>query len=432
MQGPALCRFLWCGANARSALSLVHARGSFVLAQVSLVLALGLLPSCTCEPSPAPATLSEQAPPEKEPQAPPQEEPTLEEEPPEAPADTGSQELAQETLWRLGELADLGPAGPTLATAQGVYFVSLDNHVFLAKRQGDTWLPLDEPASRFALFGRSPARTPTHLYWINQQGQLLRSSLKKLTHVEVLAHSAYPGSRVSALSVRGRDLVAFLSADQERPRATLWYEGTQNTALASVDASTASSVQLVSGSPHPRLFILEGRSGMSPLHVRSVQLSASALSLGEDQVIWVGPGANSFTEIQALARPKNETSLFLAASREVTEFGLAHLSLTNDSQLRTAPLWQIYPNGIDPAPVTSASLCGRDYVLYVQPSEAAPRSPQELRIAQLGAGPPASTEILARSRAFNDVSIASRPGGAVLSWTADRRTWGLLLHCPTN
>jgi hypothetical protein len=39
-------------------------------------------------------------------------------------------------------------------------------------------------------------------------------------------------------------------------------------------------------------------------------------------------------------------------------------------------------------------------------------------------------DVLATSRAFNDVSVAARPGGAVLTWTADKRTWAMTLDCP--
>jgi hypothetical protein len=39
------------------------------------------------------------------------------------------------------------------------------------------------------------------------------------------------------------------------------------------------------------------------------------------------------------------------------------------------------------------------------------------------------SQVVARARAFSDVSIAALETGALVSYVADRRTWALGMHC---
>lgn len=332
------------------------------------------------------------------------------------------------TRWKLGEVHDLGPAGPTTASAEGVFFVTLDESLLLSRRKEDGFEALDESPERFARYGRGPALTSTHAYWIAPRGVLLRAA-RKTGSIDELA-PARSGTRVSALQVGGRDVVAFIADVDEDPRAFVWAEG-QTPLRLSEDASTATSVELIAAKPQPYALVLEGRTGMSPLHLREVRVTKKHLNLGPDEVVWVGPGSQPLTELESLDRPGGGAFGFLATSHDVTHFGLAHFSLTNQGELTAPPRWRPYPNGIDPAPVAAAHLCGKDYVAFALPTESRPRAPQELHLARLGPdGTLADEEVIARSRAFNDVSLAPSSRGAVLAWTADRRTWGLTLGCP--
>lgn len=331
------------------------------------------------------------------------------------------------TTWVLGEVHDLGPAGPTTATRDGVLFVTLDGQLLRATRQGKTFTPLDEPPERFAKYGRGPAVTERAAYWITADNRLLRGA-RPGQEPTVISESARSGTRVSALTAQGRDLVAFIRDVDEDPRAFVWAEKDEIVQV-SADSSSATSVEIVAGKPHPHVLVLEGRTGMSPLHYREVRVTKRQLTVMPDEVIWVGPGSQPLTELQTLSQPEGETLALLATSRDVTHFGLAHFIVTNQGKPDT-PAWRAYPNGIDPAPVAAEHLCGRDYVVYATPTEVRPRSPQELRIARVVGGDLAEEEVLARSRAFNDVSLAASSDGAVLSWTADRRTWGVVLGCP--
>jgi len=336
---------------------------------------------------------------------------------------------ALSSSWKLGEVQDLGPAGPMTASDAGVVFVTLDDRVLVARRREQSFDALGEPPEVFAKYGRGPGLSRTHAYWIAPRGELRRAPLGRNSAGSSVA-SARSGTRVSVQTVLGRDVVAYVAGPDEHPRAFVWADGNEPLAL-SEDASTALSVELVAGSPHPRALVLEGGLGLSPLHQRTVRVTKRHLNLGPDEVVWVGPGAQPLTELSALGLADGRAAVFLAVSRDITRFGLAYFPLEDGGALRGEPDWRLYPNGIDPAPVVAEHLCGGDYVFYVLPTEAMPRSPQELRVARRGStGQLEHEEILVRSRAFNDISVAAAGGGAVLSWTADRRTWGAFISCP--
>jgi hypothetical protein len=350
-----------------------------------------------------------------------------------APPD-GGKYAALTTHWGLGELHDLGPAGPATAAAQGAVFITRNDHLLWAKRSGETFASVALPASEFAKYGRGPSISGTHAYWISENGHLLRGDLKD-GKVESLFDHARPGTRSAVQSVGGRDVVAFVAQVGENPMAHAWVShesGTPEILQLSPDGSTATSVTLVAGKPHPRAIILEGRTSMSPVHARTIRVTPRRVTLAPDEVVWVGPPSHVLTEIHAISQANGDCTAFLPTAKDFNDFGLAQLAISKDGGECPAPGWQIFPNGLDPAPVATGFMCNDQYLLFARPSEEHPRSPQELHVTRLSGTTPTEGEIIARSRAFNDVSLAPIPGGAVVVWTADKRTWGMLLHCPKN
>lgn len=336
-------------------------------------------------------------------------------------------------LWGLGELHDLGPAGPATATSQGVYFVTRTDELVLAKRKGkDGFIPLNSDRALFAHYGRGPSISKTHAYWISERSLLLRAPLRGGAP-EVLFDQARLGTRTSVVTAAERDVVTFIAEIKELPYAYVWAsKGAEKSEVLRItpEGATATSVALVEGAPHPRAIVLSGRLGMSPVHIRRIRTTARRITLEPDEVVWVGPGSHVLTEIHALARKGDDAVAFLPTAKNFNDFGLAQLLIGKDSGQIREPGWQIFPNGLDPAPVATANICGKSYVLFARPTEARPRAPQELHLVEIKDGPPGEGEVVARSRAFNDLSLAPIKGGAVAAWTADRRTWGMILTCP--
>lgn len=337
-------------------------------------------------------------------------------------------------VWGLGELQDLGPAAPATATPDGVLFVTRDDHLLIAKEiKGTTkFAPLNAAKERFAKYGRGPSVSRTHAYWVSERNLLLRAALKDFKP-EVLFDKARLGTRTDVVTAAGRDIVAFIAEIDGQPLAYVFgskKSGKHEIVRLSPEGSGATSVALVEGQPHPRAILLAGRLGMSPVHVRRIRTTEKRLTLEMDEVVWIAPGSHVLTEIFGIRKAADDAVAFLATAKDFNDFGLAQLEIAREPGEIPEPDWKIYENGLDPAPVATARLCGKPHVLYARPTERRPRSPQELHLAPIQGTQPGEGEIIGRSRAYADLSVAPTDTGAIVVWTADHRTWGMVITCP--
>jgi hypothetical protein len=144
----------------------------------------------------------------------------------------------------------------------------------------------------------------------------------------------------------------------------------------------------------------------------------------------VGGPARPTTELFVLPSDEPVVRTFLTLERDMTHFGLLGLEvpLRGEVELPIEPTWHLYDNGIEPAPFALAEVCGRRVVALARPSSAVPHAVQELVLLPLGdeRWPPA---VVARSRAFFDVSLVGLSGGALLGYVADHRTWARSIRC---
>lgn len=337
--------------------------------------------------------------------------------------------------WGPLELNDLGPAASVTAFPLGAVFITRDDRAVIVRRRGPRgFVPTELPKEAFSKYGWGPSVSATHAYWTSLDGHLMRANLQSLK-TEALFPRARPTTRTSVQTAMGRDVVAFVADLEERSYAYIWASpgsGPAETLDASAPGHTATSVRLAAGRPHPHLVVLEGRTGMSPVHLRTVRVTKRRVTLGHNEVVWIGPGSHPLTEIHALDRNGDDVTALLPTGKNFQDFGMAQLLIDGDGGEAPEPEWQVYPNGLDPAPVATAHICGGDYVAFARPSERRPRAPQELHLAPLTGGRPQEGDIIARSRAFNDVSLAPIAGGAIAVWTADNRSWAMVLDCPAS
>jgi len=174
---------------------------------------------------------------------------------------------------------------------------------------------------------------------------------------------------------------------------------------------------------------LEGRSGMSPLHARHIEFDGGGRPrFSPDVVAWVAGSTQPQTELAALGGSSDTWGLS-ALDRDATHFGLARIAITNPPKLSEVITWREYPNGLQPAPVATGKVCGNPVIAYVRPMTAEPHAPQELHLANLDKDGLGASTVLARGKAFSSVSLVGIPGGALVTWVADRRTWAVTLHC---
>jgi hypothetical protein len=321
------------------------------------------------------------------------------------------------------------------ATERGVLFVSRENRIYLASRDGkDGFTALKAPRELFSRYGRGPALGQDHAYFVSSGGELCGGGLEP-GEIQTLAPDARAGARVSVLRAAGRDLVGYIAGQGEEALGMLWAEGTRGHPVESIrltpEGAAATSITLVPTTPHPHAVLLEGRTGMSPLHLRRLLVTARRITPEEDEVVWVGPGSHPLTEIVSLGSGGKVVS-FVATAKDVSHFGLAQLTLDPALHGAVEPSWRPYPNGLDPAPVAAHRFCGGDFAVYAVPQHEKPRAPQDLVLAPIEGGLLGKEEVLAHSRAYNDISVAAVKGGAIVAWTADHRTWAMVIGCTRN
>jgi len=280
----------------------------------------------------------------------------------------------------LGELAEIGPAAPATVVTEGVVLIAKDDRALVAARSSvgrpekARFSPVDAEGVTFAPLARGPGVARGFAYWISH-GRLVRRALTGEHGLEVLSDDARDAARVTAVDVNGKTAVAFLGrADQERTsHARLWVEGGAILDLTP-DGAGASSVSLVRAGEHLLATSIDGRSAMTPMHARKIELRVGGAELGPDVVVWVGGPAGGWTET-VVGSEGGHAWAHVPIERDMTHFGLASVDLGIEPHMDSDVRFFDYRNGLDLAPVATAELCGHATVAYVRPSTSTPHSP---------------------------------------------------------
>ncbi len=341
----------------------------------------------------------------------------------------------------IDQLADVGPAGPATASPAGVVMVTRDGAIAVAKLDtaklaharskpiGSPLAPVGLPPAAFLALARGPALLDGHAYWV-RGGKLQRHALAGGDKPEVLASDARDGTRVATTTEAAGQppAVAYIANGKGGLRARLWVQGGGNVDL-SPDAAGANSIALARTATGLVAVSLAGRTAMSPVHARTITFDGKKPKLGSDVVVWVGGASQPLTELSAVGAPDGDVWAFLPLERDITRFGLARIDVGAHPTMNSTVTWRGFPNGIDPAPLSTARVCGKAVVLYARPAEEKPGSPQELHLAALDGDKLGAPVLVARARAFSNVSIAALPHGALVAYVADWRTWARTLRC---
>jgi hypothetical protein len=356
---------------------------------------------------------------------------------------------------KLDKPIDLGPAGGMVATPMGALFrLRGDDLVgFLLgtsppagpKRVGRPEDPVDAGGEE-ALASRAlpPAFTRgSYAYWVSHRKLVRRAfSYRPGTPpgpLEVLAGDALDGTRVAAATTvpagangQGREVAIYIARAEKRTDergARIWIDGAGSAPLSS-DGSGASSVALASSGGRLVAVMLDLRSAMSPVHARTIEVAERGPArLGPDVVVFVGPSPEGRTEVAAASSGDGPIA-FIPFAPDTSSFGLASLSIGHEPHLDAKVQWRMYPNGLEPAPVAGAELCGRTWVAYARPSAAAPASPHVLALAPVEKGAFGPELTAAQGFDFASVSLAPREdGSAWLAWVGNGRSWIRAVRC---
>jgi hypothetical protein len=281
-------------------------------------------------------------------------------------------------------------------------------------------------------------------YWVTR-GNLVRRAVRAspaaAAPLEILAEGALDGSRVAAEAApvtgtgtgKRREVAIYIARAEKKGddrAARIWVEGAGSAALSS-DGSGASSVALAPGASRLVAVMLDARSAMSPVHARTIEVGESGPArLGADVVVFIGPSPEGHSEVAAAASPEGPLA-FIPFAPDTSSFGLSSLMVGNEPHLDAQVQWRMYPNGLEPAPVAAAFLCGRTWVAYARPSASAPASPHVLALAPVERGAFGPELSAAQGFDFMAVSLSSREdGGAWLSWVSDGRSFLRAVRCP--
>jgi hypothetical protein len=169
---------------------------------------------------------------------------------------------------------------------------------------------------------------------------------------------------------------------------------------------------------------------MSPVHARTIDVAETGPArLGPDVVVFVGPSPEGHSEVAAAPSPEGPVA-FIPFAPNISSFGLSSLLIGKEPHLDAAVRWRMYPNGIEPAPVAGALLCGWTWVAYARPSAAGPASPHLLVLAPVEKGALGPELPAAQGFDFMSVSLAPRAdGGGWLTWVGNGRSWIRAIRC---
>jgi len=326
----------------------------------------------------------------------------------------------------LGELSDIGPAGPATASSAGVVMLTRSDQVLLSRPEGikaparARYAAVAADAADLAPLGHGPSVADGHAYWVSR-GRLVRRSLLGDSALEVLADDARASCRTHAERVSQGVVVSYLGKpdDEGTCHARLWVSNGKGLDLTPDGAGASSTSLTALGKDRLLAVSIDGRSGMTPLHARTIAFTGERPALGDDVVAWVGGPAQPFTEVLAGAAGGIAWAA-VPLERDATHFGLATLRLGPTPQMDTEAAFFDYPNGLDLAPAAAAELCGRLRLAFVRPTSRAPRGPAELVLSDPDTG---QIVQVAEARGFASVSLAQVPGGGMISYVADGRTW---------
>ena len=249
-----------------------------------------------------------------------------------------------------------------------------------------------------------------------------------------LVASSRTGSRITAAPLAGsHTALGYLASRQtsEGWVSEAWLAVDDEAPVRlSEDGSGATSLVLAPRKTSVVALAVDARAALTALHVRPVTFEGHAL-LGEDAVVFVG-GPGDHRTAGALALPPSGPGwALLPIARDIGSFGMALVRLDEPVHVDEPVVWSMYPNGLDPAPVASATEAGTTWVARVRPLGAEVGS---VRVLEMGHVTPegafAARDVVASSSKMTDVALAPDAHGALwVAWVDAAGSWLERVSC---
>jgi hypothetical protein len=188
------------------------------------------------------------------------------------------------------------------------------------------------------------------------------------------------------------------------------------------DGSGATYVELVSRGESALAFTLDGRTAMTPAHVRVVRIVDGKASLSRDAVVFVGGPAERYTRGRVALSADGAAFVVVASAHSLEGFGMAVVRLSDPPTEDEPVVWSMYPNGIDPAPIAVTRGVSPIRLARVRPSAPEPGASLLLEVGELSAaGDFHARCVLAEAAYIKDVELdVDREGTMWLFWRDTR------------
>lgn len=198
----------------------------------------------------------------------------------------------------------------------------------------------------------------------------------------------------------------------------------------SEDGSGATSLLLAPRGNAVLAMSVDARSALTALHVRPITFEGRA-HLGEDVVVFVGGPGDRRTAVGFAAAPNGASWAVLPMSKDIGTFGLAVVRVDEPAKVDEPVVWSMYPNGLDPAPVSVALEGNRTWVARVRPKGAEPGSSRLVELGTVGAdGAFAARDTVSVTGKPSDIALAiDAHGAAWLTWVDGAGSWLERLAC---
>jgi hypothetical protein len=190
----------------------------------------------------------------------------------------------------------------------------------------------------------------------------------------------------------------------------------------SEEGSGATYVEVVSRGESALALTLDGRTAMTPAHVRAVRALDGKASLSRDAVVFVGGPAQRYTRGRMALSADGAAFVLAPLTHSVEGFGMAVVRLSDPPTEDEPVVWSMYPNGIDPAPLAVTRGVSPIRIARVRPSAPEPGASLLLEVGELSpVGEFQPKCFLAEAAYIKDVELdVDREGTMWLFWRDTR------------
>jgi hypothetical protein len=211
------------------------------------------------------------------------------------------------------------------------------------------------------------------------------------------------------------------------------------TTRLSEEGAGATVVRLVARGERVVALYLDARTAMVPVHARPLSLrKGGALEVEDDAVVFVGGPPERGIEL-AVAGVGSSLYALVPLAHETSDFGMAAIPIDEHPKDDVKPVWSMYPNGLDPAPLAGTAQledpkASAAWVARVRPSERMVGAPRVLELGHLDrTGSFESLGVIATGKRITDLAVAADAFGSVWVLYGDTSsTWLERRVCPAS